>query len=431
MRRKIVVLLILITIFTLGCSPVKKAYYSNHFENEETRFQHHSGFALYDLEEEKFIYEHNANKYFTPASNTKILTLFGAVNILGDSIPALEYLVKGDSLIFWGTGDPSFLNPNVYYDSSVWLFLKNSEKNLFYSSANYHNTHFGDGWMWDDFHEDAPERSPFPIYGNMVVTETLDSGKLIQFGSPYFNQHIKLDSINAYSKTIARIVQNNQLEYIDRNPSTTYNVPFRFSDVLIAQLLTDTLKRPVTAIKLQKNIEEQKIYSIPVDSVYKVMMQESDNFLAEQLLLLCSNAVSDTINTEIAINYIKDTLLFDLPDQPIWRDGSGLSRYNLVTPQSIIKLWQKLYVIMGPERLFNILAAGGESGTLRNYYKAETPYIFAKTGTLSNNHNLSGFLVAKSGKILVFSYMNNNYPVSSSKVKPGMEKLLKEIYENY
>ena len=83
------------------------------------------------------------------------------------------------------------------------------------------------------------------------------------------------------------------------------------------------------------------------------------------------------------------------------------------------------------EKLFEFLPNGGESGTLKNYFKKDKPYIFAKRGTLSNNHNISGYLKTKSGKILIFSYMNNHYMGSSTDRKIEMEKVFKSLYENY
>ncbi|QNK62817.1 D-alanyl-D-alanine carboxypeptidase [Pedobacter sp. PAMC26386] len=69
---------------------------------------HLVGFSLSDLDKQGVIYEKDADKYFIPASNAKLYTFYAGLKMLQDSIPALRYIEQGDSLIFWGTGDPSF-----------------------------------------------------------------------------------------------------------------------------------------------------------------------------------------------------------------------------------------------------------------------------------------------------------------------------------
>jgi D-alanyl-D-alanine carboxypeptidase/D-alanyl-D-alanine-endopeptidase (penicillin-binding protein 4) len=78
----------------------------------------------------------------------------------------------------------------------------------------------------------------------------------------------------------------------------------------------------------------------------------------------------------------------------------------------------------------NILPTGGE-GTISNYYKTEAGFIFAKTGTLSNNCALSGYLVTKKNKVLIFSVLANNYQTSSTPVRRAVEKFLENIRDNY
>jgi D-alanyl-D-alanine carboxypeptidase/D-alanyl-D-alanine-endopeptidase (penicillin-binding protein 4) len=163
------------------------------------------------------------------------------------------------------------------------------------------------------------------------------------------------------------------------------------------------------------------------------MMQESDNFLAEQLLLVCASTRWDTLSSEKTIAYAKEQFLQDIPHKPIWQDGSGLSRYNLFTPASMVRLLEKLYMEVPAKRLFTIFAAGGQSGTLKNWYKSDSPqpYIYAKTGTLANTHCLSGYLITKRNKVLVFSFMHNNIVRPINEVRREMEKVLKQIHDQY
>jgi len=161
------------------------------------------------------------------------------------------------------------------------------------------------------------------------------------------------------------------------------------------------------------------------------MMQDSDNFIAEQLLLQCAAIVSDTLKPEIAIRYSKKNFLSDLPDSLQWVDGSGLSRYNLFTSRSIVALWKKIYQLVPQERLFKLLAVGGKSKSLKNWFKADEPYIFGKTGSLSNVRSLSGFLITKKNKVLIFSIMNNNFTTSGTEVRKQVEKILKQVHDKF
>lgn len=397
----------------------------------DEKFQDHVGFALYDLEKKKSVYTYNADRYFTPASNTKIFTFFSCLSLLGDSIPALKYIERQDSLIFWGTGDPSFFYKEVYNNDRVYSFLKETTLPLYFSDSNFKTTNFGSGWAWDDYNDYySAERSPFPIYGNIMSLEIYQKRILVQ--PSYLKNYVKIGSLSQKSKVIRRLESNEftfHPDYFQKDFQT--NIPFKVDPELTTNLLSDTLKKIVRYIPKPISKSTRTLYSLPVDSIYRVMMQESDNFLAEQLLLICSQIVSDTLQPEIAIRYVKKNLLHDLVDEPQWVDGSGLSRYNLFTPRSIVQLWEKIYNQLPRQRLFALLATGGKSGTIKNWYNGDPPFIFGKTGSLSNNHCLSGYLVTKKGKTLIFSFMNNNFIASTSDVRRDMEKILRSIYERY
>ena len=418
----------IICIVAGACS--SQRYLTTAVHQAEMDFKDHIGLVLYDPAQRKLMYDHQGDRYFTPASNTKIFTLFASLQLLGDSIPALRYVQRNDSLIFWGTGDPGFLYEKTSRENRVYDFLKTTPLNLFFSSSNFQSEYFGPGWSWDDYAESYQvEKTSFPMYGNRVNVRR--NGTAFISHPDIFTYTIS-DSVEKVRSMITRGIDSNALTFRPgkTNRPTEWNIPFHYSDELLVNLLTDTLKREVQLISTTLPPYAKTLYSSIPDSLYTVMMQASDNFIAEQLLLLCANVVSDTLKPEIAIRYVKKKFLFDLPDEPIWVDGSGLSRYNLFTPRSVVRLWEKIYSLVPRERLFQLLAVGGKTGTLRSYYKGDQkPYIFGKTGFLSNNYALSGYLITKRGRTLIFSWMNNNFTRSAGEVRARMEAVLKRIYE--
>jgi D-alanyl-D-alanine carboxypeptidase/D-alanyl-D-alanine-endopeptidase (penicillin-binding protein 4) len=416
-----------------ACSPAKRLGLEKALRNTSSNFQEHTGFMLYDMEKKTSVYEYNSDRYFTPASNTKIFTLYTALRILGDSVPALKYAESGDSLIFWGTGDPSFLYRYTFNNGRVYDFLSRSDKQLYFSSSNFFTTHFGPGWAWDDYNDYyAAERSPFPVYGNIMTLRR--DGQKFSLTPSAFEKTFSVGE-RKEKESVIRELDNNKLTYYPatgrtKNPPE-WDVPMRTSDDLVLTLLSDTLHREVKSVAKRQPPLAKPVYSILTDSLYSILMQESDNFIAEQLLLMCADVVRDSLDTEIAIRYSTENYLTDLPDKPIWVDGSGLSRYNLFTPRTIVKMWQKILEIVPRERLFALVATGGKTGTLKNWFKNDQPYIFGKTGSLSNNHSLSGFIVTKKGSLLAFAFMNNNFGVPVSSIRRNMQDILSNIYQNY
>ncbi|WAC41812.1 D-alanyl-D-alanine carboxypeptidase [Pedobacter sp. SL55] len=109
LKTKIIVLgaMCLVSAF-YACKPnqiiAKKV--AKEFKNSAMLNKYQVGFALYDMAGSEMIFQKDADKYFTPASNTKLFTFYAGLKITPDSIPSLRYIEKGDSLIFWGTKRP-------------------------------------------------------------------------------------------------------------------------------------------------------------------------------------------------------------------------------------------------------------------------------------------------------------------------------------
>ncbi|RZM21937.1 MAG: peptidase S13 [Pedobacter sp.] len=419
-----------------GCSVDKRIARSlkKEFHNSAILNQYHVGFALYDIEGKHMIFEREGDKYFTPASNTKLYTFYGGLKMLSDSIPSLRYIERGDSLIFWGTGDPSFLQPELKGIKALEL-LKNSRKRLFFAAGRYTGDFYGRGWQWDDYNAYyQPEISELPLHGNVLHITELAGKPLL---SPrLFNDCVLLDSTDkAKAFSVTRDFNSNSFRYPAAVITKGFNqdVPFKQSTNLTVQLLTDTLHKPVEVIHMPMPANARTVYNMRTDSVLRAMMLPSDNFIAEHLLLVYANQISATLSTDQAIAHIQKTYLGNLPGTPRWVDGSGLSRGNLFTPRDMIAVLDSIYVtVHDNKRLFSLLPAGGKTGTLRNAYpKTDNPFVFGKTGSLSNNHNQSGYVVTNQGKIFIFSFMNNSFVLPVAEVRKEMVRIMTYIHEKY
>jgi len=418
------------------------------FDTSKVFSDNFTGFMLYDPSSDSVIYAQNEKRYFTPASNTKLFTFYTGLKMLPDSVPALQYAVRGDSLIFRGTGAPSFLHPD-FGTPEIYEFLKEGDRQLFYTDAHFDDELLGPGWSWSDFnYYYSAQKSPFPIYGN-VMRVTLEEVRLRQIASDssglkvspsFFQNRIDTPIFRDDGPLIARGFADNDYKYFPKADTSTYTVdrPFHYSPELITEMLSDTLDKAVGYLtnRLPEEDEYQTLYSLPADTLYKRMLQPSDNFIAEQLLLVTASHMGWPLNGREVIEYMKENHLQEMPEEPQWVDGSGLSRYNMFSPRSVIWLLQQIDREFEDDReLFAMLPAGGESGTIRSWYGSDgnggEPFVFAKTGTLSNNHCLSGYLITDSGRKLLFSFMNNHYVTSSSVVKEEMNKVLQYLRKNF
>lgn len=415
----LIVLVLFVLLMSCGITyQIKKEL--NKSQNEASFFK---GFVLYNPASKKEILNLNGAKYFTPASNTKLYTFYTAYKALKDSVNSLAYFKAQDSLIIKGTADPSFLYD--FETHKVIDFLKRQKDTLYLVDAFIEETPLGAGWAWDDYsYYYMPEKSLFPIYGN-IVRYQLSNDSLVCHPL-FFKDSIQiLDSVS-----LTRELAKNQF-YIQRDEQKVKDVPFIVSNNLVARLLSDTIGKNVEVIPNSKQYKFEILKGLPYDSLYTKMLVVSDNFIAEQLMLQVGKEVADLYSVKTAIDYSLENYLNDLPQKPRWVDGSGLSRYNLFTPEDMVFLLNRMYQEISLPKLLGYFPIGGNTGTLKNWYANDKPFVFAKSGSLSNNYNLSGYLITKKGTVLTFSYMNNHFIKPSSEVKMEIDRILKKIYNSY
>jgi D-alanyl-D-alanine carboxypeptidase/D-alanyl-D-alanine-endopeptidase (penicillin-binding protein 4) len=399
----------------------------------------HIGIHVYDPASNASLFSYQSNKYFVPASNTKIVTCFAAMQYLGDSVLAAQIASTDSGMHVYASGDPTFLQPE-YATHPLLNVLKTTNK-IYLHTPSFTAKPFGQGWSWDDYDASyMPSRSAFPMYGN-VVRFAKNAGQLTVTPS-FFKDSIK--GINATINKgfgVSRQMASNQfLVQPTAGNNTLEEIPYRTSNwttaplVLEASLLSEALGgTKVIALdaagETNAPATATKVYSRPLDSLLKPLMHRSDNFYAEQALLMVGKGLHQSFDDKKTIAYLLANDLSDLAQKPTWVDGSGLSRYNLFTPENFTSILHKMYKAYSFERLQNIFPTGGEAGgTLSSNYKNLNGKIFAKTGTLSGQVALSGYLITKKGKTLIFSVLVNNHTTTASNVRKAVEQFIQVLY---
>ncbi len=419
----------------MGCAPVKKldapaeANPLAQFLTVPVIAHAHAGVLVVDAQTGDTLAAHQPHKYFVPASNTKLWSMYAGLKYLGDSLVGGWISPINDSVVYFkSNGDPSFLHRDY---SSQPLRDKLQQ----YKTVKWVNPmqsgFYGSGWAWNDYEAtySAP-RSSMPLYGNEVHF-SLENGRLVsepEVVARFFTNHKSGDRYPdgfALSRSF-----DGSLFWADTGrqktaATTLYPSPL-FSSTLAGMILGNLWEiSPEPAA-----INWQPVYTQPTDSVLRPMMQRSDNHFAEQTLLMAGQKLNGSLNDRRAINKLLETDLAGMPDAPRWADGSGLSRYNMFSPADYIWLLDKISKEFPQERINHILPTGGQ-GTLRTLYQDLSGKIHAKTGTLNNVVALSGYLDTRQGKKLLFSVLVNNHNGQANEVRKTIEVFLTEMHKRH
>ena len=406
------------------------------------------GISLYDPIAARYTYNYQGDKYFIPASNTKLFSLYAGMKYLGDSLPGMRYKVTDTALLVIPTGDPTFLHP-AYSSQPVMDLMKKTGKKIWLADDNWQDNAMGRGWAWDDYNDDyAAERSSFPIYGNMIhwVQERQQGRQDSQFGAspsiysiPDIDWPVRFTTDTSQKNFFVHRHKDENIFDITEGKEAYKQqyTPFITNGLASAAiLLKDTAGHPASAGHLKTGqIDDEHtggwtlLHSRPVDSMFRPMMYNSDNFFAEQTLLMVSNQRLGVMKDAKIIDYLLTHDLKELPQKPNWVDGCGLSRNDWFSPRDFIWILDKMRTEFGLDRMKRILPTGG-TGTLASYYKQDSGYIFAKTGSLSGVVALSGYLVTKKGHLYLFSVLVNNYTGNGVAMRRNIEKWVHRIRDS-
>jgi D-alanyl-D-alanine carboxypeptidase/D-alanyl-D-alanine-endopeptidase (penicillin-binding protein 4) len=436
------------------------------------------------------LYSRNAQKLMMPASNMKIVTLAAAAERLGwDYTYETQILGTGairdgaldGDLQVVGSGDPSLVvadgtSTRVFDDWAARLKALGVHAingRIIGDDNTFDDEELGFGWSWDDLPDDYAagvsalqfnENAARVTVGPGIAAGESASVDISPAGTGLvINNLVKTGAADTQATIAARrLPGSSQLELRGSVPAGATPVtrvvsvdnPTRFAvnalrDALIARGidvrgpavdiddLTDPPKRDdgVTLVT----------YRSPPLSVLAVrLMKVSQNLYAETLLkTLGVRHVSDVSDTCLAPcgasaaggrTNVQTTLqAWGVPVEAIiQRDGSGLSRYDYVTPDALVTI---LTHVDRDERLRGPFEASlplaGRDGTLANRMKgtAAEGNARAKTGSMSNVRALSGYVTSGDGEALAFSILANNFETTADIVNRATDAIVVRLAE--
>jgi D-alanyl-D-alanine carboxypeptidase/D-alanyl-D-alanine-endopeptidase (penicillin-binding protein 4) len=343
-------------------------------------------------------------------------------------------------------GDPSFLHPDF---SAHPLFekLKSIDKPLYIQQDNWKSDALAGGWTWEDYSEEfMTERSAFPVYVNQIHWYQEKSKKenhsypgdtvdVFIYSNPEVDWPVNFSSTKKNRFEVKRDQYQNAFTLFEGSQSSaSTSIPYITKGIETGiSLLKDSLGMTISLadesiMKKFSSIRIDTIFSQPTDSLLKIMMHRSDNFYADQSLIMVSQQRFQQLDESAIIKEMLSNDLSGFPQQPRWIDGSGLSRYNLFSPDDMIYVLNKMRVEQPWERIKTIFPTVG-TGTLTRFESKNGKFIYAKTGSMGGVMNLSGYIYTEKKKWLIFSIMINNTQTPFSTIRKQMNGFLEKVAE--
>lgn len=403
------------------------------------------------------LYERNPCLLMPAASLQKLFTAAAALSLLGpDHIieTSIARNVDDDTLYVRGCGDPLLETADLAHlvDDLAGKLSPGRRYNLVGDTGCFDDAYWGKGWMWDDEPEpDAMFLSALTVNGN-TIRVTARPGKtvsspLVVTTSPA-TDYVVIDNAGttgkkggACSASIARSAgdRDNLIhvagslapECPTTNKRLTVWLPERYFLRLLAERLERHGMKPVSMIFGNTPPDAAPLVATrhSVGQVVSVMLKKSDNVSAENLLKYLAHVKLGTRGSagegaEIIKEYLRSKGIAS--DHLVIVDGSGLSRYNLTSADTITRLLVAVYKDPSISSFFmNALPIAGNDGTLVRRMK-KTPAagrLKAKTGTMRGVSALAGYTVSADGEPLAFTMIMQNFTDSGKRVRDLQDRM--------
>lgn len=424
------------------------------------------------LENGEIIFKREESKNCIPASLMKLITTSSALYYLGTDYKYKTQLYLDGTLqpngefigniIIRGSGDPSI--SDLFMEDPIGLFedwawkidsigIRSIKGNLIADHSFFDENYYPPGWSWDDFlNPYSAQVSALSVFDNKIKI-TAKAGDSIDKPAKIFifpeNNYVQvINNINTVRSDIpTRITKyrephTNIIELAgsisldtSKNPKsyelelTIDNPPRFFLTLLKEALLRRNIKVRGNLIDVNQlydriNYNELNLIhehiSPSLNAIIANINKHSHNLGAELLLKTIAKEKGGDGSFRTGIDFVKkfcSKIGID-PERMNIVDGSGLSRYNLISSKYIVNLLSYMYRSTHSDIFINSLAEPNKPGTLtrRMTRSLAENKVKAKTGTLNNISNLAGYIWTRDDEPFAFCIMIMNFtsPISSA-----------------
>lgn len=410
------------------------------------------GIKAVSCETGEVFYEKNGNNLFTPASNVKLFTTAGALHFLGPSFrfntrmyadSTREGSVLRGNLYLVGGGDPDFTHEELQemVEDLRNRGIERIEGDIVVDNSDFDLDPWGPGWMWDE----GPLWYFAPVDAMTVndncVTVIVSPGEsdgdlaIARLDPPTDYVQVNMEAVTVAAdsggnlevdrrwKTKENIVDVSGEIHVDddaRSFVLSVENPSLYAGTLLGELL-DREGIEFAGSVYQDTVPNgtfliTTLLSGPLSTSIKNFLKISDNLTGELLVKKIGAVTDSTVGTwENGLKAIRTFLQQEVgidTTRFVLADGSGISRYNLVSANHIVQLllWASDNFQIFPE-FSSALPIGGADGTLRKRMLSldTRKKARAKTGTLQGVSSLSGYVTTADGELLAFSLLMNGY----------------------
>ncbi len=424
----------------------------------------YAGIKIHNLTKGKDVFAYEDQKLMNPASNMKILTTAAGLLYLGTGFAfrttigytgKIEGEVLNGDLVIVGRCDPDFKIDSLskIRDVVTAQGIREIKGDILIDISYKDSLFWGEGWMWDD---DGAVTSPFMsalnVYGNTVkVTVSPRPGNkpwVAVYPVTNYFEIVNEATTGAYTDlNVWRDYLNRTNKIFIRGSIATSSASLVYSfnvwkpELYMATLTKEVLGRGGVNVtgkirEVRGDYQMTQLYEFrhAYANLITPLNKKSDNLYTE-MVLLALGGVSRQKN--ISFNEGKkylDSLVVQVGKSPKnyrFADGSGVSRYNVVSADLLVSVLNFLYHKGGEKfnLFYNSLPIAGVDGTLAGRMKFGLAYnnVRAKTGSLSGVSSLSGYLKGASGDTISFSILMQNFTGSSTIARNFQDRICELI----